>query len=697
MAAAGLFLLALAGCGGGRGGGAGEPPVTAEAGSAHDASGSRGGESPAPAAGSGAGRRLIVVGLDAADPRFVSRGIASGELPNFARVAKEGAWGPLHTHKPILSPILWTTMATGLTPDRHGVLDFVEEDASGRTVPITSRSMKAAPFWQILESRGVSCGVVGWLATWPAVAAAEPSGAVRDGAPAERGSFIVSDRFTIHPYADPGTEVRRESPEGKTWPPGLYHAIEGAIVEPDDLGDAEIAALFGVAPAGRSQQDRRERRELRVVEATTRTYADVSLRLWRERRPDLLAVYFEGIDRLMHMFGAMLPPPLPGTDLRKARRFGRVVPRFYAAMDARLGEYLEAAGPEGTVLIVSDHGFKIGDERPRHPALRSDLFAADWHHDPGIVMAWGRGVARGGRIEKADIYDVAPTILAFFGAPATEGMRGRILSGLFEPGFLPPAPARVADMPAASEGRGPASEAPGAGAGAATRSGAESGPEPGADPGSEEERAILENLRALGYVGGDGRAAAARSSANLATFYLEDGQIDRAIDIYRLVLEKDPTDLTSLYNLGYAYKARGAAAPAAGCFEKILRVRPDYMEARLLLSECYDAAGRRDEALGVLEKAEAEGTSDPAYQNHLGTVLAGLGRLTEAEAALGRAIALRPGEASAYLNLARVRLARGDREGAEAALREAEARAPGDPRVAARLEELGGRQSAPGP
>src|SRR5207247_5671326 len=143
-------------------------------------------------------------------------------------------------------------------------------------------------------------------------------------------------------------------------------------------------------------------------------------------------------------------------------------------------------------------------------------------------------------------------------------------------------------------------------------------------------------------------------STNLATFYLGEKQYGRAIALYSQVLAKNPSDLTVLYNLGYAYKGLGSHAKAAECFESLLRERPDYMEARLVLSDCYVSLGRSEAALALLREKEAEGHGDPGYQNHLGTVLASAGRLDEAAAALERAIALRPEEASPYLNLARV-------------------------------------------
>src|SRR5262245_47540689 len=227
---------------------------------------------PAPPAESG--RRLVIVGLDAADERMIDAGIAAGTLPHFARVRREGTTGPLRTHRPILSPILWTTMATGLTPDRHGVLDFVEPGPDGAMVPITSRSRRAPAFWEILGERGVRSAVVGWYATWPAESV---------------NGVVVSDRFAVHPYGpESGDGSRsRTDPAGKTFPASAYDELRDTIVEPEAIGDAELEAAFG-APRVPAGSDRVERRELRAIEAATRTYEQAALRLAATQHPDLI-------------------------------------------------------------------------------------------------------------------------------------------------------------------------------------------------------------------------------------------------------------------------------------------------------------------------------------------------------------------------------------------------------------------------
>jgi len=68
--------------------------------------------------------------------------------------------------QPILSPVVWTTIATGMTPQRHGILDFVTQTPAGK-VPVSSKMRQADTVWELLSHQGEDVGVVGWLVSWP--------------------------------------------------------------------------------------------------------------------------------------------------------------------------------------------------------------------------------------------------------------------------------------------------------------------------------------------------------------------------------------------------------------------------------------------------------------------------------------------------------------------------------------------------
>ena len=73
-------------------------------------------------------KRLIIVGLDGQDPRLTDRFMAEGRLPNFQRLAEAGCYSRLGTTFPSVSPVAWSSFATGANPAKHNIFDFLDRD-----------------------------------------------------------------------------------------------------------------------------------------------------------------------------------------------------------------------------------------------------------------------------------------------------------------------------------------------------------------------------------------------------------------------------------------------------------------------------------------------------------------------------------------------------------------------------------------
>lgn len=73
-------------------------------------------------------RRVIIVGLDGMDPGIATRFIQEGRLPNLKKLADKGVFRPLNTSNPSMSPVAWSSFATGVDPSRHGIYDFITRD-----------------------------------------------------------------------------------------------------------------------------------------------------------------------------------------------------------------------------------------------------------------------------------------------------------------------------------------------------------------------------------------------------------------------------------------------------------------------------------------------------------------------------------------------------------------------------------------
>src|SRR3954467_7092823 len=96
-------------------------------------------------------RPLIFIGLDGADWQLLDEYIANGSMPNLARLVAKGAGGVLETDYPPLSPLVWTTMMTGVGPLDHAILDFTRFNPfTHDKEPITSDERRAPAIWNML-------------------------------------------------------------------------------------------------------------------------------------------------------------------------------------------------------------------------------------------------------------------------------------------------------------------------------------------------------------------------------------------------------------------------------------------------------------------------------------------------------------------------------------------------------------------
>jgi len=130
-------------------------------------------------------RRVIVAGMDGLDPEMIRGMIARGDLPNIARLANDGFMGDLETTRPPISPVAWSTFATGANPGKHGIFDFLNRDLRTRVPRLSSCRItdsrgglrgrrgsaellrKSEPFWRTLGEHDVSSTVLRVPVTFP--------------------------------------------------------------------------------------------------------------------------------------------------------------------------------------------------------------------------------------------------------------------------------------------------------------------------------------------------------------------------------------------------------------------------------------------------------------------------------------------------------------------------------------------------
>ena len=94
-------------------------------------------------------RRLLLVGWDSADWKIIHPLLDAGELPGVARLVERGTSGNLATLEPQLSPMLWTSIATGKMAYHHGVPGFTEVDPGTGAVKKPRCEDSFRPGWEM--------------------------------------------------------------------------------------------------------------------------------------------------------------------------------------------------------------------------------------------------------------------------------------------------------------------------------------------------------------------------------------------------------------------------------------------------------------------------------------------------------------------------------------------------------------------
>jgi predicted AlkP superfamily phosphohydrolase/phosphomutase len=265
--------------------------------------------------------RVLILGLDGATWQVLEPWARAGRLPHLARLMARGAWGPLRSTVPPLTLPAWSSFMTGKNPGAHGIFAFrrLVPDGYDRGGLANARDLRAATLWDVAGRAGARVGAVSVPPSYPL-----------------RGvnGFVVGCMLT-----PPGERV--------TEPPEVA----------ETLGNYEIDLP---APRGlqRSDPDYLERGlpYLDGLRRQTVQRTEATLRLMHDHPTDLLCVVFYAPDRLQHYFWDDVCGRGDSADDGDAR-VRAAVEAVFTALDAAIGALAEAAGPEATVVLVSDHGF----------------------------------------------------------------------------------------------------------------------------------------------------------------------------------------------------------------------------------------------------------------------------------------------------------------------------------------------------
>jgi hypothetical protein len=342
-------------------------------------------------------RKVLFVAVDGLDLELLKPFMGDGRMPRLAELMRRGMALPLvgeHATMDLSSAGIdparsWTTIATGAPPNRtgntgaaHGITELMTRvRGSYSEVPVTSQHRKLPAMWDVLSAAGVRCAIVNWWTTWPA----EPV-----------NGYVVSDRFLLDRF-----ELGPFGPAGRVDIPPVDAAYRhGAkyLTWPDTLGDELAAQLkpqserppHPIFPRVRDwaaqAKDAGTHADLLALRQALLTdwlakEAAVSL-LKRDAGIRFCAVYLDSLDVASHGFMMHIAATLWQKDADPAirakltpdfRNFQSVIPEVASAVDAMLGELVDAMGKEAVVLLACDHATLPDTDRANRDFNLNDL------------------------------------------------------------------------------------------------------------------------------------------------------------------------------------------------------------------------------------------------------------------------------------------------------------------------------------
>lgn len=269
-------------------------------------------------------RKVIIIGIDGGTFDIIHPMVTRGELPVLASLMEKGAWGELESTIPPDTAPAWVSMMTGVNPGKHGIFFFLDNlhnnARNGR--PLGSADIKSPPLWSILSKEKKHVIFINVPFTYP---------------PMEVNGIVISGMFVPN------------SAQVVSYPPDVYTNLV------NKLGEYKIDDWSPeVVGADRSKMFLHYDKIIEALSQVTEKRKQATLMLLEDNDWDFSMVVFTSIDRLQHLFWEFME----GNDTHDlSSKYSKVICDGYRQIDNAIGEIIDKAGKDTTVIIASDHGF----------------------------------------------------------------------------------------------------------------------------------------------------------------------------------------------------------------------------------------------------------------------------------------------------------------------------------------------------
>jgi predicted AlkP superfamily phosphohydrolase/phosphomutase len=263
--------------------------------------------------------KLLILALDGFDPHLFS--LWRDHLPHLSRLAQNGAWGPAISVTPPMTFPAWSSFLTGANPGQHGIFDFTERQPNRLAVRFLNATRRRLPtFLRLASEAGYKVGSVGLPTTYP------------------------PERLSGYQISGFDTPVPSKADHSYVHPPELADKIDRELggYYFGDFNESRI----GIKWHGQT---------LEKLLNGMRSKVELARFLQREIPVDLMLLHVGETDTVGHHFWAFHDRHSPRFIQPSESRLSTAVLNVYQAADDLVGQMLEIAQPEAT-MIISDHG-----------------------------------------------------------------------------------------------------------------------------------------------------------------------------------------------------------------------------------------------------------------------------------------------------------------------------------------------------
>ena len=326
-------------------------------------------------------------------------------MPFLSGIYQRGVRSKLLSTPNPLTPPAWMSLMTGKSPGNHGVFDFIRAEEMGDDVFFTlydSRDCLAETIWSIASRRGKRFAALNFPFTAPPQK--------------ELKGFMV-------PGFIPWRHLRRN-----TIPGDLYDRLK---VLPE-FDPKELAWDFEKEKLAIGQLSDAEReRWVRYHLPRERQWFRIAHYLLVEENPDLMAVMFDGTDKLQHQAWLFLDPDLQTGPLGEYhRRMRGLSLDYFRQLDGFIEKLVDAAGPGARVFMASDHGFTKTDEVLRINVYLEKMGYLKWKRMPDTAETIRREQSMFANLDWENT-------IAYCRTPSSNGITIRIARTSGETGIKP--------------------------------------------------------------------------------------------------------------------------------------------------------------------------------------------------------------------------------------------------------------------